>query len=244
MPWSWWLILPLVVWLIYTSDHLLDARRIGPTARTERHHFHYRHFRILSALVLLTALVTAGLIWFFLPRPMLIGGLCLGAAAGLHLVLAQWTGFRLYPAELVIAALYTAGVWFGPWLTGGASTAPELLLAATFYFCSALSNLFVFSLFEREIDARESPNTLVLALGVRASEVVLATICVGSVVFAIFLIRSGMHAGIVALLFAATNLPIVIYALRRRFARDELYRLICDGALILYAAPALLDWFA
>lgn len=246
MPWSWWIILPLVVWIIYTTDHLLDARRIGPGAATQRHQFHYRHFRILAALVLLAAIATLVLVGLWLPRAIVIGGLILAAAAGLHLVFAQWTGFRLYPAEAVIALLYTIGIWFGPWITAQAVTPEGMQLSAMLFFLSAFANLLVFSLFEREIDARESPNTIVMLFGVRNSEHLLYGTFFFSLLLVGFLIRQSgqsLSVWIVLLLFCAVNLPLAVYQMRGYFGRQERYRAVCDGVFIFYALPALFVLF-
>lgn len=250
MPWSWWLLLPLIVWLIYTSDHLLDARRIGPGAATPRHQFHYRHFYALSALVLFGGVAAALVIFLYLPRPLIDAGLWLGAAAALHLALTQWTAFRLYPAELVVAILYTAGVWFGPWLTPAridpAATEVGLQFAAALFFLAAFTNLLAFSLFERETDARESPNTVVLLLGERKSEVALYACLIGSLLISGMMLlnqRGGVSFWIVLSLFCLANLPLAVYEGRAFFARNERYRAVCDAAFLLCALPALVEFF-
>lgn len=246
MPWSWWLLLPLIVWLIYTADHLLDARRIGPDAAAPRHQFHYRHFRVLASLLLLGSIVAGVVILLYLPRPLLYVGLGLGAAALLHLCFAQWTAFRRYPAEAIIALLYTAGVWFGPLLTPPGvprGIGPEALRSSlVLFFLSAFTNLVVFSLFERETDARESPNTIVAMLGVKKSEGLLYTgLIVSLAISGALLRRSGESVSfwLVLLLFCVANVPLAVYATRGFFARDERYRAVCDGVFIAYALPAL-----
>src|SRR6476659_9916470 len=49
--------LALSVWIIYTVDHLLDARRITRQASTVRHRFHQKNQKILYSVLLLAFLV-------------------------------------------------------------------------------------------------------------------------------------------------------------------------------------------
>ena len=51
------LILVLAVWIIYTVDHLLDAKSISGQATSFRHHFHQHFFKaILASLILAFAI--------------------------------------------------------------------------------------------------------------------------------------------------------------------------------------------
>src|SRR5260221_9904362 len=56
--------LGLTVWIIYTADHLLDAKKLKQAASTERHRFHQQHFNILSVAMLLAMLVDFTQIYF------------------------------------------------------------------------------------------------------------------------------------------------------------------------------------
>lgn len=66
MPWSWYVVLPLAVWVIYTGDHLLDAYRLQDQASTPRHRFHHRHFKLLLALAVIAAVTAVTLALLFL----------------------------------------------------------------------------------------------------------------------------------------------------------------------------------
>ncbi|MEZ5145535.1 MAG: hypothetical protein R2759_00215 [Bacteroidales bacterium] len=43
---AYWFILPIAVWVVYTSDHLVDAYRLKEKAHTPRHLFHHQNFQI------------------------------------------------------------------------------------------------------------------------------------------------------------------------------------------------------
>lgn len=245
MPLAWWLLLPLVVWIIYSTDHLLDARRIGPAAATFRHRFHYRHFLPLSIVTFLAASIAAYLILFELTQhpSLFAGGLVLGTMVLGHLGLAQIPRWRSYPAELLIAALYTAGIWYGPMLKRdaaiGGTVIPALILG---FFLAAFGNLLAFSLFERDIDAREAPNTIVIEYGRRFAEVLVCLTAVAAALSfaAAFAISEGDGERTAALIVAFTAVvPAAVYSGRAFFGRHERYRIVCDGVFLLYAAPFL-----
>jgi len=280
MPWAWYLALPLSVWLIYTADHLLDARRIGRNGAPEsfRHRFHYRHFRVLAALWILGAGACGVVVLWGLPRELLIWGGVLGLLAVFHLAFAQWTGFLYFPRELSVALIYTAGVWFGPLVlagsvggpsdhgagpgpgpTGfGAGYGPWPLFVALMglFFLAAFSNLIVFSLFEREADEREAPNSLVLRLG-EARSIALLWIMAGlaplgalwlalrSVEYVLFggraVVDEALFTGAAGLvLLLAVTLPLYVYQSGERYRVRERYRGLLDGIFLLYALPWLL----
>ena len=84
----WWVILPAAVWVIYTADHLLDAKKIRKEIVNARHKFHREQFTvlaILAAIVALGCLIAAPL---YLSDLVLQGGLSLCLLAALHLALA------------------------------------------------------------------------------------------------------------------------------------------------------------
>src|SRR5690606_1730538 len=54
--------LALTVWVVYTLDHLRDARSIPGVAATDRHRFHQQYFKVLMGLVLLITAIDAALI--------------------------------------------------------------------------------------------------------------------------------------------------------------------------------------
>src|SRR6187402_2077625 len=78
--------LGLSVWIIYTADDLLDARKIKTPAATERHRFHQRHFNLLLILLAVAILVN-GLIILFVRKPVLISGIIVASFVAIYLLL-------------------------------------------------------------------------------------------------------------------------------------------------------------
>src|ERR1700710_2690108 len=68
--------LGLTVWIIYTCDHLLDAKRLSQTASTARHRFHQQHFKTIIVFACIATVITATLM-FFMKFEVLLGGVIL-----------------------------------------------------------------------------------------------------------------------------------------------------------------------
>lgn len=115
--------LALIVWTIYIADRLLDARatfhRPGAHDLRDRHHFHWRHRRILLPLAALTGLAAAALVFSQLPARSLRPDSLIAAATLLWLtsVHAQRrpesaiksSGFSKLRYPIVVGLLFTLG---------------------------------------------------------------------------------------------------------------------------------------
>ena len=146
---AWWVALACAVWVVYTLDHLLDARR-GSGALSYRHRFHRRHAGVLVALATLLVVVGAGAACFLRPSVLRVG---VGLAAGCALYLASAQGLLLpgLPKEPVAALFYAAGIWVGPLAVapGGWAWA-----ACALHALCALLNLLAYGVLEARLDAR------------------------------------------------------------------------------------------
>ncbi|TGK07806.1 prenyltransferase [Leptospira semungkisensis] len=246
MKTAWWLLLPLSVWVIYTLDHLLDGKKVGANSVNPRHKFHYDHFRILSLLCGIAAVVSLVLAFLLLREIVLLGGVLLSILAFLHLGLARWGKVR-FGKEFSVALIYTLGVWFGPLLIVGfrSWTVPILLFL---FFLGTILNLIMNSLMEAELDAKEGQVYLLGALSPKlAREWVLRLSLLG------FLVALVLAAGIrklapggsitsalvVALLCAV---PGWILRYADKFQDSSKYRILGEGVFILGLIPWLLNW--
>src|SRR5258708_19860438 len=109
LPWGL-AVLGLTVWVIYTTDHLLDARRLGAPAATARHRFHQSHFREL-VMVLAVVVVIDVAMTFLIRKPVLSSGLALAGMVGIYLLI-QHSLKSL--KELSATLLYCSGVALPP----------------------------------------------------------------------------------------------------------------------------------
>ena len=239
---SFYWLLPTGVWVAYTIDHLLDARRMGPAARSPRHRFHHWHARTLWILVAIASAICAIGGWFSLTW---FGLIYAGVMCGLvviHEMMIKLTGNRVSPLlvkELGVAGVFTAGVWGMPWLrhyfdTGKIFGWPWWILVQ--YFLLAVVNLIEFSIYEARNDRADRQTSFVQAIGrpiayrmVRVLLFLQLPIC---------LLALWQNTGWTVidaeaiLLLMAIGLWIVI-AFPKAMIRAERYRTLGDGVFLL-----------
>lgn len=219
----------LTVWIIYTTDHLLDARKVKKPASTRRHQFHQQHFNTLAGCVGLAVLLN-GMAIYFIRKPVLVGGLMLITGVGLYLIVQQYMKFL---KETVIALMYTLGVLlpslvmtpipYHDW--------PWVLLVQ--FFLTALLNLLIFSWFDREHDTADNANSFVTVMGERKSVRVIQILFLLVLALTFFSTKT-LASGFILL----SNVFLLVIFIRQRYFRtSDRFRLVGDAVffiLILY----------
>ncbi len=245
MKTAWWLLLPLSVWVIYTLDHLLDGKKVGPGSINPRHKFHYDHFKILSILCSIAAFVSALLAFLLLREIVLIGGAILAALAFLHLGIARWGKLR-FGKEFSVALIYSLGVWFGPFLVVGfrSWTVPVLFFL---FFLGAVLNLIMNSLMEADMDSQEGQVYLLGSLSPKlAKEWALRLSLLGFL--AALLLAAGTRkfapGGSISSCLVISLICVVPGGILRyadKFQDSQEYRIIGEGVFILGLLPWLFN---
>lgn len=243
--WATTPLLAIVVWMIYTTDRLLDIRHASG-ALTNRHRFHVAHADLLWGAV--GGLGAIGIILvFFLPTPVIRFGaaLCIGCVA---YVLTVYQLRDRHPAlvvkEPLVALLFTAGIWGTVWVQRAAIGWP-FKVQTVLFLGIAFQNLLLFSIFEQK-EATGASTTISLATtwGLSRCDTILRwlTFVVVAGAFALcftaddsgggarFSQRASLMLGIMSL---------VLYAMQRYpayFLKNNRYRFIGDAVFWL---PAL-----
>lgn len=153
--------LGLTVWIIYTVDHLLDAKRIGQRASTRRHRFHHYHFNILLRWVMFAILVN-GAFTFFMRERVLIGGIFLLIGVVLYLLVNRYLKIL---KELLISILYTCGVLMPSVMVTNLSVVEIPWIVVVQFILVAFVNLLVFSWFDHENDLQDKTRSFVTTVG-------------------------------------------------------------------------------
>ncbi len=247
MPMIWWLLLPLCVWLAYTLDHLLDARKLGALAHTPRHRFHFTHFHSLTRTAVVLCLLGLVLALYLLPRLYLIAGLVLALLTALHLVLVLRLGSHVSPwlvKEAAVALIYTLGIWLCPFLSAGGEAFGLVLCILPLYFLLALANLLLFAVFEVRIDERDRHGSFIRAVGWQTGRRIVSVICL-LVLIACLLLAVGFALEPKAVLAAAglAAMALTLLGINLRpdyFASDERYRMLGDAVFLIPLLPALI----
>jgi hypothetical protein len=220
--------LGLTVWVIYTTDHLLDAKKIKHAASTQRHRFHQQYFRILIFFLCLAVLVDCIMI-FFIRRQVFEWGVVLAGIVILYLLAQRSLRFL---KEFFIAALYTSGVLLlSVAVTPMVITAEQYFLIAQFGMIAWI-NLLLFSWFDHVFDERDEQNSFVTIMGKEAAFFFLYALYILN--FALSLIQIVLFGfSIPMLLLFAMNVTLfLIFIFRNRLAKDDLYRLIGDAVFL------------
>lgn len=241
----WWFILPAAVWVIYTADHLLDAKKIGKEIVNARHKFHREHFTvlaILAAIVALGCLIAAPL---YLSDLVLQGGLFLCLLAALHLALAFWGKIRI-GKEISVAVVYSLGVWFGPYLRRECSVSWLHITGFGLFILAALLNLFMNSIMEYEMDKREN---LRFATGIFSLNRIRVFVMVSSwfsslaiLIILKYVIKHRLEMSVLAgfcFLFVLCAVPGFIISDEAFYKKDRRYRVLAEwifalGILLLF----------
>lgn len=221
--------LALTVWIIYTADHLLDARRITHPASSPRHRFHQIHFNKLRIAILLAGTLDVISLWF-LSKAVILGGLFLAVLVVL-LMLMQRT--LPWLREIIVSVLYTCGVL----LPSIAEARITYTFAHSLLFIQfslvALTNLLVLSWLDRESDFRDGLSSFTLLAGQRMSQVLIWTsfvLCMLLTLAQVYFVTLKWPSLVVGTMEVVL---LLIYAGKQRPDRLLLQRMIGDGVFIL-----------
>ncbi|MEL6805762.1 MAG: hypothetical protein AAFO91_18475 [Bacteroidota bacterium] len=239
MPIYWYWVLPLSVWVIYTTDHLMDARRLKDAAHTPRHLFHYRYFRLLGTLWAIGLGTCLLYVPFLIDEQMFRFGIGMGILVLGHLALVWLIGDRIawfLHKELGVALIYSAGVWGAPMVLCAHPIPVWCWILAGQFFMLAILNLLLFSLYEWESDTLDQHTSFVRGIGRKAAK----RLC-----WSISALIIGLGIWI-AILDPTINWPLLqlVYTLmltgllwllmdEDRFRFAERYRLLGDGVFLL-----------
>lgn len=221
-------VLGLTVWIIYSADHLLDARRIGEQAATNRHRFYQSYFRVMVWVTGLLAVTDAVMIFFIRPS-VFHAGLVLGGAVTVYLLAQRYFGFL---KELVGALLYTGGVVLPAFAFRDDRTiATDQWVAMFCFLLLAWINLLLFSLFDRESDEEHMQVSFTTALGeenTRRVVVALTGICIS---LCLYLLLGTMRLPSLVLLVMSLVL-VLLLRFQAYFGRNDRYRYVGDAVFL------------
>jgi hypothetical protein len=222
------LALSLTVWIIYTTDHLLDSRKLKATASTFRHRFFQSHQTIFIVL-LIAVVLTDFIIVINFPKPLLIAGLYLTLPIIIYLLLQRYLSpFK----ELCGAILYTCGVMLPAFVLRTMVIGSFFLVPAIQFLLIAWMNLLLFSLFDKERDELDNHVSFSTKFGEDKTQLLILVIflsILGLTLYQIF--RQDWPMGLIML---AMGLVLLLMLVKRdRFVMNERFRLAGDAVFFL-----------
>lgn len=242
--WATPIVLALAVFIIYTTDRLLDIQK-PDRPPTNRHRFHHRYalllWRVVAGAIALGLLLT-----FFLPGSvvkfgLVLGGLCAAYVGSVFRLPARHPALLL--KEPLVALLFSAGIWGSVWVQRTTVRGIEIAEALMFVGI-AFQNLILFSVMEqRELSSATQPNGTAFSLATEWGDERCDTL--------LRWLTFGVVAGGLALCFTTTArfaqrsalmlglMSLTLYGIQRYpayFLKYERYRWLGDGVFWL---PAL-----
>lgn len=222
--------LGIAVWIIYTTDHLLDASRLKEAASTERHRYHQQHFKVLSMLLCVAFLVEFILI-FFLRKPIFYSGLWLSAGVGVYILVNRWLR---YFKEVTGALLYSSGVML-PALSFRQepfSLSDQLMIVQ--FALIVLINLILFSWMDYEKDLKDRHRSLITYLSKRSGAIILTLLFIALAVLHVFTLPVYQVATLIFI--SMSGVLLMLFLFHTYFKREERFRFLGDAVFFL---PAL-----
>ena len=237
--WATPIVLALVVFIIYTTDRLLDIHKPSQPV-TPRHQFHQQYASLLWRVVVGASLLAGGLT-FFLPASVIKFGIVLGGICAAYVLAVYWlpighTLLRL--KEPVIALLYSLGVWGSVWVQrpkiSGIDVAEFLMFLGI-----ASQNLILFDVMEHREGTARPESSVVTAWGAAYCDTVLRWLSASITItgFALCFITDDRFAERSAIMLGLMS--VVLYVIQRYptyFLQNERYRWLGDA---VFWMPAL-----
>lgn len=217
--------LGLTVWIIYTADHLLDARKIRTSAATKRHQFHQQNFTPLTLALTLVSVIN-GVCVFFIRERVLLGGLILGVGVVLYLVALRYVKFL---KEFIIAAMYTGGVLLPSLAQTPLQPDAFPWVVMVQFAILALINLLLFSWFDYENDLRDKNTSFVTIFGKRVTQTGITFLFLSVCCLVPF--SQTLPASLLIVSMSIVHILILIKAIY--FKSEDRFRLIGDALFFL-----------
>lgn len=219
------IMLALTVWVIYTTDHLIDARKVPTIASSTRHYFHQQYYKILLKFVIIATLLNTMLLFLLERRQLLIG--CILA----FFVLIYFIVKQVLPLlkEFLTATLYTSGILL-PVISNSdfhLRDMPFQILMLFFILC--LINLLVFSYIDMDSDAVDGHRSGVIVLGKKRSTWIIYILfgCASILVF----FSENISAGFIV--WFCAFIMMLLFAFSSWSKMNDRYRIIGDGIFLL-----------
>lgn len=141
-------------WCVYTLDHYLDVKN-APSLWQPRRKFFKKYQPVFLVLMLLIGVFCSIAAYFWLTKSqwlftIIVGILCLGYFLGAHFIKTQW--FR---KEWMLSIIITLVIVGFPLLELENIISVEHLIIIISFYILLLADIFLFSLFDMEMDSKE-----------------------------------------------------------------------------------------
>ena len=227
--------LGVAIWLIYTVDHLFDAKKSVGYSTNQRHAFHQKYFRPIAVVALIVFFIGVFNL-YYLPWATTKLGLILALLVAvyigsLHLLKLNKTWHK----EILAAIIYSFGIFVAP-LSLLEHWDIFVFYVFVVFFLIVITNLLVFPLFEYENDRNGDNQSIVTLYGkpfVRKLATVILVLNVLLIVCGMVYLNPVMTGArwlsSEYILFMMTLVLAMLLMFPNFFQRNDRYRLVGDG---------------
>lgn len=234
LPLSVPLCLAISIWLIYTFDHLIDAKSSNEIS-IPRHLFHRRNFKTLVINAILMLLAGLYIVWS-LPTITFIYGLSLVLLVMVYFTLIYF--FKdFHFKEILVAVVYALGVFLGPISLMKETIDIQTISIFIQLLFLALINLILFSYYDYEEDKVDKNPSVVIKFGRKATDQLLNFL---------FIILILVQFGCLLYYLGSPNflffqilfilMTLILWSLKKwnnYFALNSRYQLVGDGVFFI-----------
>ena len=243
-PLVWWPVLAISVWIIYTTDHLIDAWQLRGKSAIARHRFHHTHFRSFIVSIVFLSFGNLFLISSFSDIRIVvfvIGLACIVFAYFTALFLKNIIRITL-PKELIVAFIFVAGIWFAPLLLTNRNMDLLTVIILFIFLGLAFCEGAMVSFFEYQQDSIDLHTSFAVQYGKENSrsmiQILLFILLIINIFLFLFTHNDVEVAGLFILLFMHLLLLLTV-RYPAFFNKNGLYRIVGDSVFLL---PGLLYW--
>jgi len=220
--------LGLTVWIIYTADHLRDAKRIGANASSVRHRVHFQYFKILL-LVMAFAIILDAVVILFMRKAVLMWGLALIVIVLAYLFIQR---YLKWAKEIFVAILYTCGVLLPSISVTPVTVHAGHIMLFVAFAITALINLLILSWFDHDTDLRDHQHSFATIMSKEMTAKWIYVLIALNLLLILSLAFFSLSLAVVIIL-AAMNLVLSGVFLFSDAARDRgNYRIVVDAVFL------------
>lgn len=222
------------VWIIYTADHLIDARNASTQKLSERHFFHkkYQFCCWFMIVILSIATFTGAILW--LPTQVFYDALMIAACCVFYFFAVHFFQLK-FSKELIVCIIYAIGICFLPF---SLSTKWSMKLLISWAILTQLAgfNLVIFSYFSQAEDghmqfpsiATSHPRFTTLLLPIQFWSLLI------SIGISYFLVDANILWISLLIIFLIITLTLfVIWKFQAYYSINNRYRILGDGMMLL-----------
>jgi hypothetical protein len=237
----WWLtIIALVVWVMYTADHLLDAWKRKKEISIKRHLFHFNHLKIILPFWVLAVIASVILSITKLSSEIVFIGFFIGIGILIYFTAIYFTGDNkptILQKELTIALIYVGGIWMAPIVWYGDNPDGIIWMIMTNLALMAWAEGIIVSWYEFKEDATDKHISFSIIFGKNNSRRFIYFLLSAVILFSVTGMLMNIHHTTFLFAFSIelvmSFILFVLILFPGLFRENEIYRYVGEVTFIL-----------